>query len=101
MLSADDKESKKKFGKFGKDPTVETSFLPDRYTVHPFLSLSLSLYVVLVLTSELRGAEDTLLVSEKQRNKLRGKGYGSCGFVSRSRSEVILPSDLLLCDLHE
>lgn len=28
MLSAEGKESKK-FGKFGKDPTVETSFLPD------------------------------------------------------------------------
>ncbi|KAH7522789.1 hypothetical protein JRO89_XSUnG0107200 [Xanthoceras sorbifolium] len=49
-------------GKFGKDPTVETSFLPDR------------------------GAEDALSVSGRQRRKLSVKGCGNSGFVSRANS---------------
>ncbi|KAL0384020.1 UNVERIFIED_CONTAM: protein XAP5 CIRCADIAN TIMEKEEPER [Sesamum radiatum] len=31
--------SRRKFGKYGKDPTVETSFLPDRCGILPFLFL--------------------------------------------------------------
>ncbi|KAJ6937077.1 XAP5 protein [Populus alba x Populus x berolinensis] len=51
-------------GKFGKDPTVETSFLPDR------------------------GAEDGVSVSERQRSKLSVKGCGNSGFVNRNRFEM-------------
>ncbi|KAJ6402933.1 hypothetical protein OIU84_014941 [Salix udensis] len=51
-------------GKFGKDPTVETSFLPDR------------------------GAEDAVSVSERQRSKLSVKGFGNSGFVNRNRFKM-------------
>ncbi|RZC13961.1 Protein XAP5 CIRCADIAN TIMEKEEPER isoform B [Glycine soja] len=51
-------------GKLGKDPTVETSFLPDR------------------------SAEDSCSVSERLRSKLSVKGCGNSGFVSRSKFEV-------------
>ncbi|KAF3796395.1 XAP5 CIRCADIAN TIMEKEEPER protein [Nymphaea thermarum] len=54
----------KRHGKLGKDPTVETSFLPDR------------------------GAEDDTSVRGKLRNKLNVKDCGSSGFVNRSRSEM-------------
>ncbi|EXB39258.1 Protein XAP5 CIRCADIAN TIMEKEEPER [Morus notabilis] len=50
--------------KFGKDPTVETSFLPDRV------------------------AEDAVSVSVRLRNKLSVKGCGNNGYLSRSRYEV-------------
>nr|ACU18064.1 unknown [Glycine max] len=53
-------------GKLGKDPTVETSFLPDR------------------------SAEDSCSVSGRLRNKLSVKGCGNSGFVSRSKFEMSL-----------
>ncbi|KAF1892648.1 hypothetical protein Lal_00031919 [Lupinus albus] len=52
-------------GKLGKDPTVETSFLPDR------------------------SAEDSV-VSERLRRKLSVKGCGNNGFVNRSKFEMSL-----------
>ncbi|KAH7518471.1 hypothetical protein FEM48_Zijuj09G0175000 [Ziziphus jujuba var. spinosa] len=57
-------------GKFGKDPTVETSFLPDRVD------------------------EDVVSVSVRLRNKLSVKGYVDNGNWSRSGYEVILLSYL-------
>ncbi|KAF2301978.1 hypothetical protein GH714_031118 [Hevea brasiliensis] len=51
-------------GKFGKDPTVETSFLPDR------------------------GDEDAFSVSGRQRSKLSVKDCGNSGFMNRNRFEV-------------
>ena len=57
----------------------------------PWLSLSPS--VVLVLTCDLRGGEDTLSVRGRQRNKLNVKGCRDGGFLSRSRFEVIMGSD--------
>ncbi|KAL9330247.1 hypothetical protein ACSQ67_005250 [Phaseolus vulgaris] len=51
-------------GKLGKDPTVETGFLPDR------------------------SAEDSCSVSERLRSKQSGKGCGSFGSVSRNKFEV-------------
>ena len=48
MLSAEGKESKK-FGKFGKDPTVETGFLPDRCGIN--LSLPRPLFFLSLLLS--------------------------------------------------
>eukprot|EP00268_Persea_americana_P034845 TRINITY_DN34437_c0_g1_i3.p1 TRINITY_DN34437_c0_g1~~TRINITY_DN34437_c0_g1_i3.p1 ORF type:complete len:218 (-),score=55.49 TRINITY_DN34437_c0_g1_i3:1336-1989(-) len=61
-----DNQETKKFGHggLGKDPTVETSFLPDRT------------------------AEDNLSVSEKQKNKLSVNVCGGSGFVSKNRFEM-------------
>lgn len=50
--------------KLGKDPTVETSFLPDR------------------------GVEDDLSVRERQRSNLSVNGCSDSGFVSRSKFEM-------------
>uniref|UniRef100_A0A2P2L8Q8 Uncharacterized protein MANES_11G090000 n=1 Tax=Rhizophora mucronata TaxID=61149 RepID=A0A2P2L8Q8_RHIMU len=57
-------------GKFGKDPTVETSFLPDR------------------------GAEDDDSVRGRQRNKLNVNGCGNSGFGSRNRLKMSLLKSL-------
>lgn len=51
-------------GKIGKDPTVETSFLPDR------------------------GDEDAVTVSERQRSKLSVKGCGNNGLVNKSKLKM-------------
>ncbi|KAL5174604.1 Protein XAP5 CIRCADIAN TIMEKEEPER [Glycine soja] len=65
MLLADNLEANRlRCGKLGKDPTVETSFLPDR------------------------SAEDSCSVSERLRSKLSVKGCANSGFVSRSKFEV-------------
>lgn len=53
-------------GKLGKDPTVETSFLPDR------------------------SAEDFCSVSERLRSKLNVKGCAISGSVSRTKFEMSL-----------
>lgn len=85
-------QSKKlQHGKFGKDPTVETSFLPDRYgNSLSLLTFSFSLSLVLELTFDVRGDEEILSVSERRRNKLNVKGCRDSGFLSRSRFEVML-----------
>ena len=44
----------------------------------------------LELTYELRGAEDAVSVSERQRSKLSVKGFGNSGFVNRNRFKVII-----------
>jgi len=101
MFSSESLEPKRLVsGKFGKDPTVETSFLPDRCNVFPFPSTYhfpvMHLQTVkgfcmdLELTYELRGAEDAVSVSERQRSKLSVKGCGNSGFVNRNRFEVII-----------
>ena len=95
LLYISETSQSKKFrhGKFGKDPTVETSFLPDRCGISLSPPLALSVSLVLGLTFDLRGDEDTLSVRGRQRNKLSVKGCRDSGFLSRSRFEVILCSD--------
>jgi hypothetical protein len=44
----------------------------------------------LELTYELRGAEDAVSVSERQRSRLSVKGCGNSGFVNRNRFKVII-----------
>ena len=99
MLLADNLEANRlRCGKLGKDPTVETSFLPDRcvcgissliLSYPPFSTPVLSLLVV-ALTFGHRSAEDSCSVSERLRSKLSVKGCANSGFVSRSKFEVSL-----------
>lgn len=56
-------------------------------------SLSASVSLVLVLTFDVRGDEETLSVSGRRRNKLNVKGCRDSGFLSRSRFEVMLCFD--------
>jgi hypothetical protein len=56
-------------------------------------SLSPSLSLVLVLTFDVRGDEETLSVSGRRRNKLSVKGCRDSGFLSRSKFEVMLCFD--------
>lgn len=56
----------------------------------------LRVYGNLGLTNWLRGAEDALSVSGRQRSKLSVKGCGNSGFGSKSRFEVIYYSNPVL-----
>ncbi|KAF4383679.1 hypothetical protein F8388_014179 [Cannabis sativa] len=75
-------------GKLGKDPTVETSFLPDRCGIPLCLSVCCISLCDLGLTFELRVAEDAVSVSVRLRSKLSVKGCGNSGNLSKSKYEM-------------
>ena len=82
----------------GKDPTVETSFLPDRcgISLSPLCVFSLIIIilyffnVIFSLIFKHRVVEDDILVRVRLRNKLSVKGCGNSGYLSRSGYEVIM-----------
>lgn len=86
MISAESTENtKSRSGRFGKDPTVETSFLPDRYSLTHIQSHLAPLFVLCL-------SYDFVSVSGRQRNKLSVRDCENCGFLSRRGYEVILIS---------
>ncbi|KOM26850.1 hypothetical protein LR48_Vigan325s002200 [Vigna angularis] len=109
-------------GKLGKDPTVETGFLPDSssttlkseltridmvggggclectcrvWSLCPCFIVPLYFsFLVVALTFGHRSAEDSCSVRERLRSKQSGKGCGNSGSVSRSKSEVNEPLEI-------
>lgn len=78
--------AKSRCGKLGKDPTVETSFLPDRSCI--FLYIFHIVYVF-GLNLELTSLR-CFLVRERQRNKQKERGLKVNGSVSRKWSKVLM-----------
>lgn len=100
---------RRRFGKYGKDPTVETGFLPDRLgflSSHIWLYFSsldvehvhrmffwpyMIPYAMLfdpLLIFGLWSLKHTLTVRERRRNKLSANGYENSGFLSKSKLKV-------------
>lgn len=71
----------------GKDPTVETSFLPDRYGIDLYIKILSKrniMFYFLVGLKNCAGRKNDLSGREKQRNKQNGKYYGGSGYASKN-----------------
>lgn len=72
--------------KHGKDPNVETSFLPDRYGIDLYIKIlsKSNMFYFLVGLKHCAGRKNDLSGREKQRNKQSGKYYDGSGYVNKN-----------------